>query len=110
LQHRGARHVAVSLGASGVIRFGENSDSAMIAVPPNVQVVSTVGCGDATVAGFAVAARRGLNEEESLRLAVACGAANCLAKLPGQIKPEDVGRLRDLVSLKKIDRKDTRGK
>ena len=61
-------------------------------------VRSTVGCGDAALAGFAVAHARGLGDEEALCLAVACGAANCLAESPGLIDRLDVDRILQQVS------------
>ncbi len=102
LQELGARNVALSLGLRGIVWVGEGSDEAIFAAPPSVKVNSTVGSGDATVAGLAVAARRHLDNEESLRLAVACGTANCLAKLPGQIDETDVKRLLPLVTMKTV--------
>jgi fructose-1-phosphate kinase PfkB-like protein len=51
-----------------------------------MNVISTVGCGDATLGGFACAAARGIIGEEALRLAAACGAANCVAPAPGRIE------------------------
>ncbi len=103
LRECGARNVALSLGARGVVWLNGKNNSAILAVPPRVEVVSTVGCGDATVAGFAIAAQRRWSEEEGLRLAAACGAANCLAELPGQINIQDVECLLPLVSLKTFE-------
>jgi fructose-1-phosphate kinase PfkB-like protein len=34
-----------------------------------------------------------LSDEETLRLATACGSANCLADEPGRIDPREVSRL-----------------
>jgi fructose-1-phosphate kinase PfkB-like protein len=68
-----------------------------------VDALSTVGCGDAAVAGFAVAAARGMSDTETLRLAAACGAANCLASLPGQIQAAEVERLTPLVSICELE-------
>ncbi len=102
LQEMGARNVALSLGSRGIVWVGEGSDEAIFAAPPMVKVISTVGSGDAAVAGLAVAARRHLSDEESLRLAVACGTANCLAELPGQIDETDVKRLLPLVAMKTV--------
>ena len=99
LRECGARSVALSLGPRGIVWLNGANNSAILAVPPRVEVVSTVGCGDATVAGFAVAAQRRLSEEEGLRLAAACGAANCLAKLPGRINIDDVECLLPSVSM-----------
>lgn len=98
LQTKGAKNVALSLGADGLIWLDENS-KILKAQPPKVQVKSTVGCGDATVAAFAVANARNLNEKDTLKLAVACGAANCLAELPAQIKLEDVENLLPKVAI-----------
>lgn len=95
----GARNVVISLGAKGLCWVDE-SDSRIFAVPPRVKVNSTVGCGDATVAGLAVGSLRNYGTLQKLRLAVACGAANCLAELPGQINSKDVQQLLEKVSFK----------
>ena len=58
-----------------------------------VEARSAVGCGDASVAGFAVARRRGLAGREFVRFAAACGTANCLADAPGRIDRREVERL-----------------
>ncbi len=94
----GAKGIAISLGASGLIWCGRDNE-AIVGTPPKVNVNSTVGCGDATVAGLVAATRRGYDHVEMLRLAVACGTANCLAELPGQIKLEDVEKLLPLVKI-----------
>ena len=44
--------------------------------PPALKTVSTVGSGDAFLAGLVVALAEGATEPESLRRAVAAGAAN----------------------------------
>jgi 1-phosphofructokinase family hexose kinase len=86
----GARSVAISLGKDGLLwRPGMNA-RVYYAKACNVPIVSTVGCGDATVAGFAWATANGLTEESTMRWAVACGAANCVAQLPGRIRADDV--------------------
>lgn len=65
----------------------------LVARPPRVEARSAVGCGDASVAGFAVARRRGLAGREFVRFAAACGTANCLADAPGMIDRREVERL-----------------
>lgn len=94
----GGHSVVVSLGSDGLI--WTDGGQVVIALPPAVEVVSTVGSGDATVAGFAVGQMRKMSNEETIRLAVACGAANCLAKLPAQINVNDVDRLLPLVTIR----------
>ncbi len=56
---RGIGLVAVSMGPDGAL-FVE-SGSAVLAVPPKITVRSTVGAGDAMVAGIVTATLRGLN-------------------------------------------------
>jgi 1-phosphofructokinase family hexose kinase len=89
----GARGVAISLGAEGMF-WQESRDAApLVARPPRVEGHSAVGCGDASLAGFAVARRRGLAGSEFVRFAAACGTANCLADEPGMIDRRQVERL-----------------
>lgn len=89
----GARGVAISLGADGMF-WQESRDSApLVARPPRVEARSAVGCGDASLAGFAVAHRRGLAGREFVRFAAACGTANCVADAPGMIDRREVERL-----------------
>jgi 1-phosphofructokinase family hexose kinase len=81
----GAGSAAITLGAEGFVWVESNKGPVWTARPPRLEVISTVGCGDATLGGFACAAVRGIVGEEALRLAAACGAANCLAAAPGRI-------------------------
>jgi 1-phosphofructokinase family hexose kinase len=98
----GARGVAVSLGAEGIVWERHAHAPALISQPPHVSARSTVGCGDAALAGFAVAHARGLLDEEALCLAVACGTANCLAESPGMIDPIEVERILEQVSVRPV--------
>ena len=89
----GARSVAISLGPAGIIwQRSANSDALISQLPP-VRANSSVGSGDAALAGFAVAYERGLGDEETLSLAVACGTANCLADAPGRVNRDQVLQL-----------------
>ncbi|HEX3818344.1 MAG TPA: 1-phosphofructokinase family hexose kinase [Chthoniobacterales bacterium] len=98
----GPRNAAISLGASGLVWRGAGSSNAFVAVPPKLEARSAVGSGDATIAGFAFAASQNLGPEDTLRLAVACGAANVLADLPGRVRMHDVERLRDQVQVQAL--------
>ncbi|HJP91402.1 MAG TPA: 1-phosphofructokinase family hexose kinase [Pyrinomonadaceae bacterium] len=88
-----AQSVAISLGADGIVWQESASSDPLISRLQAIEHCSSVGCGDAALAGFAVAHERGLGDEETLRLAVACGTANCFADAPGQIDCRDVLRL-----------------
>lgn len=97
-----ARSVAISLGAEGMLWQGSPDSSPFVSRLPPFSNCSSVGCGDAALAGFAVAYERGLYEEDAIGLAVACGAANCLADAPGQINPRDVDRLSGQVMVQRL--------
>ncbi|MBV8513745.1 MAG: 1-phosphofructokinase family hexose kinase [Acidobacteria bacterium] len=98
----GPRSASISLGAKGLVWRGSSSGEAFVAVPPKLEAASAVGSGDATIAGFAFAASQDLEPDDTLRLAVACGAANVLADLPGRVRLHDVERLRDQVQVQAL--------
>jgi 1-phosphofructokinase family hexose kinase len=91
----GAKSAAISLGDLGLYWCPASAQSVYFAPPVAVRVYSSVGSGDSTVAAFAHAAAAGLPTEETLRLAAACGAANCLADSPGALRITDVHRLQN---------------
>ncbi|WP_109210650.1 MULTISPECIES: 1-phosphofructokinase [Microbacterium] len=78
-----ARAALITLGARGALLV--DADGAWVATPPPIRVVSTVGAGDSSLAGYVLAATRGAGPEERLRLAVRYGAA--AASLPGTQAP-----------------------
>ncbi len=90
---RGADSAAVTLGPGGLVWSEGKGGPVWSAQPPRLKAISTVGCGDATLAGFAYASLRGWSGEQALRLAAACGAANCLAEFEGRISEMDVKSL-----------------
>ncbi|MQX35827.1 1-phosphofructokinase [Roseospira navarrensis] len=65
--------VVVSLGPGGAVV--RDRDGAWLAVPPAVPVASTVGAGDALVAGLIHATAQGLPVPEAARVAVGVSAA-----------------------------------
>jgi 1-phosphofructokinase family hexose kinase len=89
----GATAGAISLGSNGLI-WGSKTDKALYACVPEIPARSCVGSGDATLAGFAFAGEQGLSPQEAVRLAAACGSANCLADSPGLARAADIVRLR----------------
>ena len=98
----GAKSVAISLGAAGMIWQGAADGALFISQPAPLAKCSPVGCGDAALAGFAVAHERGLSDEETLRLATACGSANCLAEAPGRVDAREVSRLAREIRVRRI--------
>jgi len=98
----GANSAAVSLGDHGIVGMRKQDQLAIHAWTTPVQGKSTVGCGDSALGGLAFAAATDLSFEQSLALAVACGASNCLAALPGRIVWEDVSRFEQSVHMERL--------
>lgn len=73
----------VTLGADGAVLV--DADGAWTAAPPAIRVVSTVGAGDSSLAGYLLADAAGGDPEERLRRAVRYGSA--AASLPGTQAP-----------------------
>lgn len=89
----GARSVALSLGKDGLLWCAGVNQSMYWARTRVVESRSAVGSGDATLAGLAQASAQGLTPAEAVKVAAACGAANCLAASPGKIQRSDVQEL-----------------
>ncbi|QIG40434.1 1-phosphofructokinase [Microbacterium sp. 4R-513] len=73
----------VTLGAHGAVLV--DAEGAWAGAPPRIQVVSTVGAGDSSLAGYLLADLDGAGPEERLRRAIRYGAA--AASLPGTQAP-----------------------
>jgi fructose-1-phosphate kinase PfkB-like protein len=86
----GARHAMITLGAFGAVLNFEGMEYRM--KPPRIEARTSVGSGDAVMAGLAAGLRRGLSAEEMARLALAAGAANTLRGF-GRCLKEDIHRL-----------------
>lgn len=70
-------HVLVSMGSSGLYYCSKNVS--MTAAVPSVEVKSTIGAGDSTLAGFIAALHHDEDISSALRFAAACGTASvCL--------------------------------
>jgi 1-phosphofructokinase family hexose kinase len=100
---RGAGSAAITLGREGLIWIERKNGPAWKAMPPRMNVISAVGCGDATLGGFAYAAIQGIAGEEALRLAAACGAANCVAPAPGRIELATLRALLPQIEIQEIN-------
>ena len=79
--------VAVSMGPDGAL-FVERG-AAVLAVPPNITVKSTVGAGDAMVAGIVTGTLRGLDLSDRARLATAF-SLGALGEIGPRLPPPDV--------------------
>ncbi|HVG09627.1 MAG TPA: 1-phosphofructokinase [Thermoanaerobaculia bacterium] len=102
-QALGARRVAVSMGEAGAVFM--DGESALLARPPRVQVRSTVGAGDAMVAGLVYGMIHELSLEEAARFATASGALAVTRIGSGIEDPgEDLKLLGKLMSQVEIER------
>lgn len=97
----GVRVVIVTLGARGAIGVTRSS-GVWWARPPSIDRVSSVGSGDAFVAGFAAASMKRRPFQERLRLAVACGAANAETVGACNITAGRVAELEEEVTLDRL--------
>ena len=80
---RGARTVLATLGAAGAVLV--DSTGSWLATPPSMVPTSTVGAGDAALAGYLRADLAGAAAPQRLQMAVAYGCA--AAALPGSRLP-----------------------
>ncbi|GAP95166.1 1-phosphofructokinase [Leptolyngbya sp. NIES-2104] len=86
LIHQGIQCVVVSMGAKGAI-FVDRSE-VIHARPPQVEVISTVGAGDAMVAGFIVGKLQNFSLSDCAKLATTCSIA-ALSQIGPRLPPRD---------------------
>jgi 6-phosphofructokinase 2 len=100
IQRSGVSWVCVSLGAEGAVLAGVGET--YVAVPPPVAIRSTVGAGDAMLAGLVAGFARGDPSAEALRRAVACGSGT--AEKPGTAlcTADDVVRIAERVVVRRL--------
>lgn len=98
LSETGIALVVVSLGAEGAV-FVEGG-RALLAVPPPVEVASTVGAGDAMVAGVVAARLEGMGLEDCARRGTAF-AAGTLSRLGPELPPPE--RLAELMRAVRVE-------
>ncbi len=91
LRARGARHIVLTLGASGALLFAADGGTEAEAGFP-VDVVDTTAAGDAFVGAFAVALAEGLTTGDAMRRGNAAGALTVMREgaQPSLPRREDV--------------------
>ena len=99
----GARNVLITLetGCYALVRDGGEVHRVR-AVAPRLEAVSKIGAGDTLLAGFLAARVAGRSVEESVRSAVAAGAASVLEAGAGRFDPREAGRITGLVSVEPL--------
>lgn len=76
MNREGIENVMISLGEKGAMLV--TNATVATATPPRISVLSTIGAGDSTIAGFIAAYAQGNTPEECLRMGVSFGTAACL--------------------------------
>ena len=97
----GVANAVISRAERGLIAV--SATEAVKTVPPSVKVSSTVGAGDCTVAGLAMALAEGKSLGEACRLGTAMGTAAVLAVGTGLAKKSDVLRLLSQVKVTNLN-------
>ncbi len=98
---RKIKNIALTDGSKGLYYLSNHKLLHANVVLENIH--SAVGSGDALTAGLAVAMFHEYDVEETAKLAVACGAANCLREELGMFYKKDVEKLKEKVTIKNIE-------
>ena len=100
LRSKGIENVMISLGAKGAILCC--ADGCFVACAPEINVVSTIGAGDSSIAGFAAAAKSGASYADMLRMAVCYGSAACMTEGTRPPIDKDVEMLMRIVAVERM--------
>ena len=100
LQKQGRDASLITLGSEGALLA--TKDGRWHARGPRVPVVSTVGSGDAFLAGLVSALDRGKDWPEALRDAVAAGTANTLSAGGGKFELQEFEEIRMRVQVESL--------
>lgn len=100
LVNRGIDVAAISRGKDGLIVA--NGEKILKVTPPQVEVRSTIGAGDSTIAGLVLKLSQGHGIEEASRWAAASGTAATLTPGTELCRREDVERLLPQVKVERL--------
>ena len=88
LARQGIELVTISMGADGALFATE--EQVLIAKPPNIHVRSTVGAGDAMIAGIIAAQLKGLSLSDCARMATAFSVEALVRGESGVTSPSSI--------------------
>jgi 6-phosphofructokinase 2 len=100
LVSQGIEIAMISRGREGMIVASK--DVVLNVIPPEMKVVSSVGAGDATIAGLVYTLSAGGSLIEAARMAVAAGSATVLTPGTELCHKADVERLLPQINIKKL--------
>jgi len=93
----GILQTAITLGKDGAVYC--TGAGIWSAQPPDVEIISTVGSGDAFLGGLLFRLQEGASPEEILKTAVAAGVANALEYGGGRFSKEKFNNIRNHVKV-----------
>jgi fructose-1-phosphate kinase PfkB-like protein len=104
IEAMGARGVVITLktGCYALLAAGKTKPRMFRAWIPRIEAVSTVGSGDAFLAGFLSAHQAGEAADQCLKLGLACGAANTQTVGAGVFESREVPRFAAMVEVQEI--------
>ncbi|HBH36252.1 MAG TPA: carbohydrate kinase [Gammaproteobacteria bacterium] len=100
-QDHDLNHVCVTFGEFGALLL--DSEYSYVCTPPKTHIRSTVGSGDALVAGLVAAYASGADSATALKLGVACGTATTTHAGTGLCNRDEVDRLLEELEVKCLD-------
>lgn len=100
LREQGTGEVLLSMGSEGALLATD--EGLWRAVPPRVEVRSTIGSGDSLLGGYLVGRERGESRAEALALGTACGAATATTDGSEIARRPVVERLLPQVTVEKL--------
>lgn len=100
IMEKGISTILLTFGEKGAVLFSESEF--LYARAPEVKVRSTIGCGDAFLAGFLSCFSRNETPEHSLRTAVACGTAKAATEGTAMPDRKDVREILRGVTARKM--------
>ncbi len=101
----GDGRIAVTLGAKGALLSEAGGRTNWYGwVPQDIvgEIRNATGCGDAFLAGLAVAWEEERHPQDALRLAVACGTANLFTDAPGELDRRRIDEVLENVEVREI--------
>ncbi len=101
LLNTGVENLLISTGETGGIFL--NEDYVLKASIPKTEVVSTIGSGDSTVAGFCIGIQRKMPLADCVKLAMACGVCNAKFSKVGYVEKEIVESLYSQIEIEQLD-------
>jgi fructose-1-phosphate kinase PfkB-like protein len=90
----------VSLGEQGALLI--HNGNTIIATPPSIKALSTIGAGDSSIAGFLCATYQNLSATERIATAVSFGSAACMTEGTHPPRAEDVKALLSTIQVEKL--------